>query len=61
MRRLAVLLTLAGLGWRLVRRRRERTGARVVVGYEDGLSREPSPGTPEYESLVRIAAEAVRR
>jgi hypothetical protein len=61
MRRLFALLSLGGLAWWLLGRRRERAFPRVVIGYEDGLSREPDPGTPEHESLLRIAARAARR
>jgi hypothetical protein len=61
MRRLLVLLSLAGVGWWLVGRLRSHATRRVVVGYEDGSSRELSPGGLEHEALLRIAAEAARR
>jgi hypothetical protein len=57
--RLVVLLTLAVGAW-LVLRRRERDERRVVVAWEDGSELEFRHGSPERESLVAIAREAVR-
>ena len=56
--RLVVLLVAAVGAW-LVLRRRQRGEPRVVVACEDGSELEFSRGSPERESLVAIAREAV--
>jgi hypothetical protein len=57
MRRVAVLVGLAAVGWWWLSRRRS-ADERVVIGYEDGSSFEPPEGSREWRELLRLAREA---
>jgi hypothetical protein len=58
MRRLLLLLGAGGALWWLARRRRDRE-PRAVVGYADGSSVEPAPGSVEHERLIAAARPLV--
>ncbi|HJU46917.1 MAG TPA: hypothetical protein VJ689_02205 [Gaiellaceae bacterium] len=58
MRRLVLLLGLAGFLWWLLRRDRS-PGETATIGYEDGSSVTLEPGAPELERLLAIGREAV--
>lgn len=56
------LLSLAALGaavWWLLGRRTKPTADRITIGYADGSSVTLEAGSPEFDRLVAIAAEAV--
>ena len=53
---LALLVAVVGhLVWHRLRRSKER----VVVGFADGSSVALGPGSPERETLVQLAGEAL--
>jgi hypothetical protein len=58
MRRLLMLVGIAGAAWWVLSRRGTTSPDRVTLGYVDGSSVTLEPGSPERERLLQVAAEA---
>jgi hypothetical protein len=58
MRRLLVLVAIAGAAWWVLSRRGTTSPERVTLGYADGSSVTLEPGSPERDRLLQVAAEA---
>jgi hypothetical protein len=58
MRKLLSLALVGGLVWWLLGRRRPGGGPSATIGYADGSSVTLDTGSPEFDRLLQIAAEA---
>jgi hypothetical protein len=58
MRRILLLAAIGAAVWWLIGRREKPSPGRVTIGYADGSSVTLEAGTPTFDRLAAIAAEA---